>query len=177
MNQISTLTADQKDAIFATANAEVAKEIIRMAELRIQAQLTITIGANQRAATLCGIFATASLASVGAAAAVIQTTAQIGLFLAALTAATFLFSAAVCCVLAIWPADFNVVGNEPRNWLTKDTLRDPLPHTQCYESENYQVKLDANNKLIKKCASLFKAGAILGCASPLAAIGVWLILS
>jgi hypothetical protein len=123
MNQIVTAGEDQKDAMYKTAPENVVREIIRIAELQLQAQLTVTMAANQRAATLCGIFTTASVAALGGAAAAINTGGGKAIIAAAFVAAAMLFTASVLCVRALWPADFYIAGNQPKHWLSHPNTR------------------------------------------------------
>lgn len=156
------------------APAEVAKEIIRLAELQLQAMLTLTVGANQRAATLAGIFTTATVATLAAVAAAIDKKIGIDVVSGGIICAIFLFSGSICCVASLWPMDFHIAGSQPKNWLTTEVFHGSLSETLLYQAENYQERIEVNMRVNRVCGSFLKIGAALACAAPICGAIAWI---
>lgn len=159
---------------YSIVKIDVAKEIIRLSELKIQAQLQIGIAANQRSATLCGIFSTSTIAVMGAVFVYIDKNADNSIEIAGSCCSVMLFAAALCCLKALWPTSFATAGIEPKNWLYRDALLGSIEDTLLNEAENYQSKIESNRITNKKCAIWFKMGASIGCAAPIVSLLIWL---
>lgn len=160
-------------AAYKRAPIEVAQEIIRLSELRLQSMLTISIAADQRAATLAGIFTTGTVATLAALAAAVSSGMSAAIISGGVTCAIFLFVGSLFCVFALWPTDFHVAGINPQSWLNGETLFGSLSETLLYHAENYQKRIDENMGVNKRCAKRQKIGAALACAAPIIGTLVW----
>lgn len=104
---------------------DLAREIARQAELRLDAVMTLTNGAVVRATMLCGIFGTASV-GLGAAVLAYWGTehASLRLIISGTSTATLLFLAAIMAAFAGAPRDFWIAGGAPhelRTWAWRGT--------------------------------------------------------
>ncbi|NFV79289.1 hypothetical protein [Magnetospirillum aberrantis] len=158
------------------APVEVAQEIIRLSELHLQSMLTISIAADQRAATLAGIFTTGTVATLAAVAAAVSSGMGAAIIGGGVICALFLFVGSLFCVAALWPTNFHVAGIHPKSWLNGETLFGSRAETLLYHAQNYQERIDHNIGVNKRCSKLQKRGAALACAAPVVGVAVWVLL-
>lgn len=162
---------------FKGVSPDIAKEIIRLAELQLQAMVAMAAASNQRAATLLGIFSTASIASFGGFIASISGKQELATRATAVLAFVLLFSAATFCAAALWPADFYFPGQPPKSWFnTPGALTDPLPETQLHLAQDLDRRIFHNRKVLLACSHYIKVATLLACAVPPACALTWLCL-
>lgn len=152
----------EKDAL------ALAQVVLRQGELRLQAQMAVTLAANQRAITLAGILVAATTAAVGVGVA------QMGQPLGhgALAAAAMFITGAACCIRAAWPVRFRLVGNLPDNWWDDEVMSRPLADCLKKESDNYSGRIRENVRTINACANWLMAGVIAAALAPVAGLMV-----
>lgn len=142
---------------YASADPELLQEIVRQAEIRMQAQLQSALAADARAGLLSSLQAAASAGLfVAAAQADIKGSAEA----AAYISASLLALGALLAACALRPIDFGFVGNKPSNWIddiiaqeTKQTgLAGTAEHLDKYLRLNDQ-RMSTNARLVS--GSLF----------------------
>ena len=153
---------------------ELAREIARQGEVRLGALMTVAIGADTRATTLCGILG----ATCTAVAAAIFAYLAIGqankpqLIAAGVMVAALLFLGAIMAAIAASPRDYYVAGGRPqalRNWAWSGTewrdeasMLDASSQRYAKEIEADSRILDSNTKRIKWSLGLAAASLPLG---------------
>lgn len=103
------------DSPYAAASSEQLDEIIRLAEARLAAQLTLGLAADQRAMTMTSVYAAIDAALIGLFA-VLRGDSAVDLTSLALMITGF----GIATALAAWsarPVDWDIPGNEPMSWL------------------------------------------------------------
>ncbi len=141
-------------------------EVLRLGEATLTGTVQIAVAADQRATAMAGIFGAGFVALLAVAAAIATNERYTpSLFFAALTTATGLFVAAVCCAWAARPNDFFVGGYEPRH-IMKST--GDVVWMKRYACEDVQKRIDANARSLEKGAKLVIAGAVIAFLSPVA---------
>lgn len=156
---------------YTAASPEKLAEIIRLAEARLAAQLTLGVAADQRAMTLASFLIAADAAilavtSTSASATMVPLMVLLGGF-------------ALAAGLAVWsalPVAWEAPGGEPCNWLT-DLAGDNSCMSDCNaaRAEYYDDMLRWNDKRLKVGANWVRAAfaaALLSllCAALLAAV-------
>ncbi len=101
----------------ATLPPEVLAEVVREAEIMIQAQLTASMASDQRAYTFAGLVLAAATAALSGAVALVRATPP-DTELARIAAwyAGSMMAAGGLTIATAWPRRFCVPGNEPKNW-------------------------------------------------------------
>lgn len=153
---------------------ELAREIARQGDKRLDAILSIATAADLRATTLCGIFGAASV-GVGAAVLGTLTSAAPPAALIAAGAATgfFLFIASVLAALAGVPRNFFIAGGDP------DTLREWSWDKHQWRNETQMLDATAqrqaesiqkDRKILENGTAFIRWAIFFGLASPLAGV-------
>lgn len=158
------------------AQPGVIDAILREGNSFLGGQLTIATSADQRAAVLGGIFAASAAAIVGgllAAASVLGT----NLIWGGGVAAAFLLAGSALCLITGLPADFFLPGNQPENWYEDIDKGTVLDRANCDVAEDIQMRISANDKVLRRNARLFMGGALLGIVAPIAGAIAGLIAS
>lgn len=140
---------------FAAAPSDKLDEILRLAEARLAAQLTVGIAADQRAMTMTSILAAIDAALIGLFAALRSDRA---LDLTAL--ALLIVGFAVATALAAWsarPVAWEIPGNEPCQWLTDIQSGDSLHNGKASMAGFYDDMIAANEKQICSNSKQIKA--------------------
>lgn len=151
---------------FAVANPTVLAEIIRQAELRLQAQLQSALAADARAGVLASI--------QGAAAAGLMVVAMSGevsraAATAALSAGVCLAVGSVCCAFALRPVPFCIVGNYPSMWLP-DLAGESIIGAQAGTAAYYDEHLKKNEAQMASNNGLTRVGIFALVVSPMAGL-------
>jgi len=177
------------DLDWSRADPEMAKIILRQAELRLDAQLKIAIAADQRAmvsAGICAAFAAASATaaisnvSSGRTASISQpkpTVASTGNN--EITAAGLAIAATLLCAAAIFlrcakPTKFKVPGNEPAFWFEVRNHKN-LAVALGGECENYQVWIEQNNDALAKNAKRYWLAVKVAATAPVVGLLIFLL--
>lgn len=127
---------------FKGASAESVKEIIRQAELRLQAQLQAAIAADSRSNALAAIQAAAAAALVVyAGASDVKATPE----LAALVAAAFFSAGAMFAAWAARPIPFDFAGLNPSDWAQAIQTREPVDSARRAYANYLDDYLQANS--------------------------------
>ena len=66
---------------------------------------------------------------------------------------------------------FQVVGNEPRNWLSPAVAQNPLVDAIIGEAQNYQERIDSNKAVLRKQQKQLGWGVAIGFLAPI----VWIV--
>lgn len=151
----------------------MAKAILRQSEMYLATTVTLGIAADQRAATLVGIFSAFATAVAGGVAIELSSaTPKTALVAGGTIMSLMLASSAIMCVVSMMPAKMAIAGSEPKQWW--EVAGRPLKEVIGGETENYQKGIDTNIKLLKRNADWFSVGALLGCAAPF--VGFFFVL-
>jgi hypothetical protein len=161
------------------AGRGTATEIVRQAEILLEAQLTLAIAADDRATSLAGTFCVAGTAIVAGLITLVGThpamTDALPIILGGIASSGMFLWAALVCVRTTLPADFGLVGNEPKNWEEPVTESARLTWMLINQAENYQAHLEANDQTLHRNAKGFRRGALWGVAAPFAGLVIWLL--
>ena len=152
------------------ANPDVVREVLREAELTLNAQVVFGTSADQRASALGGIYtaaATAILAWIVATDVSTQVAAGGGV-----TAVIFLAAAAICIATAL-PTTFYVPGNAPEAWYDDVDAKTPLIGLLGEQAELDQKSISHNEASLARRGRGYKYGAILGVVAPVLGVFVW----
>jgi len=149
---------------------EVVKEVIRLAEKKLDAQLAIISALAQRSGALASILgagATAMFAAEVAMINLLRINISLTVVLIALVAPSIAYVGCIYCGLAAGTSKFQTAGNHPVAW--KDNRKnEELREALIGEIENYQAYLTYNDKVISKLARYLSRGLRYGVASPIA---------
>lgn len=140
---------------YAAADDSKLAEIIRLAEARLSAQLTLGVAADQRAMTLASFLATLD-AAVIALLAIADTHRRWALI--ALVAG-FGISAAIAAFSA-QPVAWDVPGNQPQNWLQDIVEGDSLHNGKAAMAEFYGDMITANDRALASNGNLLRAAFV-----------------
>jgi hypothetical protein len=160
-------------------DAELVREILREAELKLQAQLSLAIAADQRSSVMASFF---SVAAAAIAAGLItlasaEHSSDTGpIYAGGAISILLLIIGAALCIWAARPADFSVPGSEPDKWYDEVKLKRDLKVRLGEQAENCQEMIEENDKVLSTNARFFAAGAATGITSPLAGAIIWVIL-
>lgn len=157
----------------------VLAEVIREAELQVQAQLQTSTAADSRALTISGSCLTAATALFGAAAALSKgEPPDYALLVVAIALAISLFVAAGLAIHSARPIAFGFPGNEPESWLPihwRDGTGDgyALKRARIEQAMVLQENIEDNRKASKSNAALVRAGLLIAyCATLCAAAAI-----
>jgi hypothetical protein len=103
-------------------SADVLGEVVREAEIRVDAQLQAAIASDQRALAWSGFLITITLASMGAATALFQAGQMPSLALVVFAFAVLAAGCALVAMDAVRPSKFCFPGNLPSNWLPDEWI-------------------------------------------------------
>ncbi len=176
------MSAETEPASYKTTNIALLREIVASGEARLQAQLTVSLAADQRALVLAGFFSASIVALVsGAVALFLGESPQVFLgSIAFASAATLLWSLGFV-IYSARPTKWGYPGTRPKAWV-KDIASKKVEATRLAErladiernaALNAEI-LDANGKLVS--GALVVAATALGAAAALmTAHFVWLL--
>ena len=157
------------------AETKLAEVVLRQGELRLAAQLTIGLAADQRATSFAGIFFTiATAAAVGFFTLFSQAKPSWPLLAAAFAGAVCAGWAAYQCISVARPALFRVAGNLPNSWWDDGVEKKPLAQCLRKESANYQRRLEENSQRLSESANRLRVALRVGLSTPGAAFVAWL---
>ena len=153
---------------------KLGETVLRQGELRLQAQLQVALAADQRAVLLTTIFAGASTAVLGFAAAWFGSTpVMMELGFGALITGLAFFGAAWICGHAARPQPFGLVGAQPDKWWNDGVLTRPLSQCIRKESDNYQKRITHNRVALNRNATTLSRGLRLAFVSPIFGFLTW----
>jgi len=158
-----------------TANLDVLKEVVRLSEKYLDAQLSIIAALSQRAAAIAGMFGAGALAMVAVLVAVLNAQrpdATLLVFGIAMIPPIAMFAGCVCCALAASAGTFQPAGSDPISWKGNQAKED-LNEALVGQLDNYQGYITGNAAIITRHARHFRYGLMIGLTAPalLAAIG------
>lgn len=146
----------------------LAQTVLRQGELRLQAQLQVAIGADQRAMTMGAVFIAGAAACLGFAS-----DADLPGLIGALVAAAQLLSGAGLAIGAAWPTAFRLVGSRPNLWWTDGVEDKPLAAALEKESNNYAKYIAKNDDALDAAAQWLMWGAVVGASAPVVGAAAW----
>jgi hypothetical protein len=127
-------------------------EILRLAEARLSAQLTLGVAADQRAMTMASF-----LAALDAGVIAVWTALKLA---HSIPIALMVTGFAISALLAAWsaqPVHWCVVGNEPKNWIDDIAEGDTLHNGYAAMAEHYDSMIAKNDSAIADNARLMRA--------------------
>lgn len=156
---------------YAAADEALLREIVRQAEARLNEQGEVTRSAEQKAVQITAVLGTLAAAGFPIAAQAWESNYH-GLSVGAAVAGALCFVASLLAVAACFPEKFDVVGNDPANWLEDIAAKKPLTRTLAETAHNYDQALKRNRVRMVRRRFLLVAALILFClAAPAALIG------
>lgn len=155
----------------------VLREVVRLAEKCLDAQLMIISALAQRAGALAGVLGAGATAMLGAELLVLNALdvkLNLSAFGTALLAPMVLFAGCAYCGRAAGTSTFQTSGNFPSAWSGNVTEPD-LNEALVGELENYEKYINDNHRIIADHARYLRFGLLLGFASPivLAVVGAF----
>lgn len=144
---------------YAAASGEKLDEIVRLAELRLEAQLKLGIAADQRAMTMASILAAVDAALIGAAVLLVRDGGVIGWPLTLLIAGF-----AVAVGLLLWstmPCSWEVPGSEPGRWVGDIQSGDTLHDGRAAMADYYDDMLNDNHRQLIANANFMRAAFVV----------------
>jgi hypothetical protein len=141
---------------YSAASPDKLDEIMRLAELRLAAQLTLGVAADQRAMTMAAILAAVDAALLSAWAAL-----ETG---ASWTLPILILGFAVAAALTAWsalPRAWEVAGNEPRKWLSDIPSGDSLHNGKAAMVGHYDDMLADNERQLTASANGVRAAFVV----------------
>lgn len=152
-----------------SADEAMLREILREAEVYLDAQLTAAIAADQRAYAFSGMIAAASVLLVGASYALIEaaTPSPLLAWCSALIAVA-LFVAAWMAVISARSTDFEFAGNQPCQWANDIEAGQTLHESLAEQCEHYDSMATTNRNIMDANSKLFNAAVNIA----LGAVGV-----
>jgi len=158
-----------------TADLDILKEVIRLSEKYLDAQLSIIAALSQRAATIAGMFGAGSLAMVAVIVTVLNAqrpNATLLVYGVAMTPPSAMFAGCVLCALAASAGTFQPAGSDPQKW-KGNKAKKHLNEALVGQLNNYQNYITGNAAIIARHARNFRRGLVIGLTAPLllAAIG------
>lgn len=139
---------------YADAPPEKLAEIIRLAESRLQAQLTLGIAADQRAMTMATILTATAGVFIGFSAS----QKEVSVVLIVLIAGFAL--ASIFAVFAALPSAWHAPGNEPSQWLEDIPSGDTLHNGFAAMAGYYDNMIEANQRNLDSAAFLVRSAFI-----------------
>jgi hypothetical protein len=150
-----------------SADAALVEEIISEARIRLQAQLTAGIAADQRAMTFSGLLFAGVAVLVGLAFSKdYQTGHTLELLL---VAGGFLVAAALACWSAR-PVPWHQAGYAPSSYSEDIELGRNFAQTRSETAANYEQLLEDNEKTLQRNAKFMKASMLVAVVSAAAGI-------
>lgn len=140
-----------------TAPADVVDEIMREAELHLNAQLTAAIAADQRAHSFASYLAAAGAVTIGAAYSLhtASTPNHLLIVLAAL-AGVALLSAAAFALHSARPIDFEFAGNQPQMWASDLAVGKSLHDARAEMCAAYDGMIASNRAAMERNSRWFE---------------------
>ena len=158
------------------AEKDMAVRVVEEGHKYISGQLALATSADQRAAALAGVFATAATALMAAGIVLVaEKIGGIGAATAIFVSAGGFLTGAFLCIRALMPIGIYIPGSEPTSWREDLENGRSLEDALHEEAEFLQEKIDENRTDISRNARLFKWGALSGLAAPALGFGVWAI--
>jgi hypothetical protein len=152
---------------------DMARLILAQGEAHLRGQLQVAADADRRAMTFASIFVTMATAVLGATVAFYNVKSDKAALIGGIAAVLCGVAAAVLCVWTARPQGFHLPGNHPRLWWP--VRKNDLVATIGGETENYQDRIDYNDRVLSKNSTIFMIGAILGVTAPAVGTLAWFI--
>jgi hypothetical protein len=158
-----------------TADLDILKEVVRLSEKYLDAQLSIIAALSQRAAAITGMFGAGALAMVAVLVTVLNAQrpdATLLIYGLAMIPPAAMFVGCVYCALAASAGTFHPAGSDPLRW-KGNTAKKHLNEALVGQLNNYQSYITGNAAIIARHARHFQRGLIIGLTAPvlLAVIG------
>jgi hypothetical protein len=174
-NQIPN-DGEQRAPYWKGVKDERALFVLRQGELFLEAQLKISIAADQwamvTASVLTGFAAGLLVSSLNSFAQ----PDRVAVALASLEISCLLFLGAWCCLTAARPVPFGHSGSEPKVW-SNVLKNDDFPAAILGEAENYQDRITENEKMLRRNARWLRAGTYVAAAAPVVAFATFSLYS
>lgn len=144
-----------------SATSEYIDEIIRQAELRLEAQLSAALAADQRAMTFAGLLFAGIAVLMGGGGISISST----YFQPALIFCIGFALAAGCASWSARPAKWHYVGNFPASW--NDDLSEGISFAESRRetATHFQEMLELNERALTRASRWMRASMILAISS------------
>lgn len=139
---------------FDSADPELIEEVISQAQVRLQAQLTLGLAADQRAMTFAGMLFAAVAIIVTLATATSSGLGQTPELLP--MAIGFILAACLACWSAR-PVKWHSPGNFPSSWTEDVAAGRTHGETRAETASNYEALLKGNEKALGRAAGFMRA--------------------
>lgn len=166
------MTVETESSSYASDDTALLREIVASAEARLQAQLTASLAADQRALVLAGFLVAVIAALIsGATALLLQTPPQRFLGYVAMAASLGLFVSLALTVYTARPVKWAFPGTRPRAWI-KDLASDKTEPKRLAELAADAEKKAAENAAITDWHGRCLIAALLVAAATVFIAGV-----
>ncbi|PJK29957.1 hypothetical protein [Minwuia thermotolerans] len=146
---------------YSAASAEILREIIRQAEIKLQAQLQAALAADSRALGVAAAMATIAALLMGGAAAVFQSaTAPAALAWIGVWVAGILLFAGTLAVVSARAIGFDFPGSEPSAWEDDIGNASTLKQSLGDMADHYDTMIADNARRMKRAGWIFNASLI-----------------
>ena len=156
-----------------TIDEATAKEILRLAEIRLAATLTVGIAQDQRATNLTSFYGAAAIAIFGAAQSTLKLSDP-SLSLAGSITAGFLFLASIIAAMSAATSRFHLVGLDHRKSSKYRSF--PVAILMDRHAQNQDAQIEYNLSRQKKAGLLMNISILLGSLSAPSGAGLYFIL-
>jgi hypothetical protein len=153
------------DLDWTDVSGEMAERILKQGELFLESQLKIGLAADQRAMVSAGIFAAFSASLVAATTAFISQHLSIEAAGAGYASAAMLLIGSIVCARSARPQPFGHAGSQPKMWWDIRAQNDTAAAIGA-ESEDYQVRIEHNEKTLAANARNLVWGLRIGMSAP-----------
>lgn len=143
---------------YADAPKDKLDEIIRLAEVRLSAQLTLGVAADQRAMTFASFLAAVEGAVITGLVAV-KANHAVPVSLVVMVVG-FAF-AAVLALIAAQPVSWDIVGARPGSWVEDIKDKDPLHNGRAAMADYYDQMIFDNDMTLKGNADLLRSAIFI----------------
>lgn len=149
---------------------KMARTILEQGRAYLQAQLDISLASDRRAITIATVFTTVSTGVLGVT--ISQAGSNISLLSAGLAISLFMLIAAAHGFYAARSITFFAPGNHPSQWW--QYRRENLVRMIGGETENYQARIEHNERCLAANANVLQRGHRFAISAPATGFIVWL---
>lgn len=137
------------DALSNAKDIGTLKEVMRLGESFLAAQLQSALGADLRAMTFAAVLAAVIAAALGGLATLVASSVKLGFHIIPLIVfCVFMIFALRSAVHAARPTNFSFSGNSPANWTEDVDQNEDLKRSLAEQASFYAVGIDRNSKIL-----------------------------
>lgn len=153
----------------------MARLILHQGETFLSSQLQVATASDMRALTAASVLTAIGTAVIAATLVYWSEEKNLQLLLAGIACGVVTIIGAFFALWAARPIEFYFPGNHPKEWWDCRTC--DLPRAIGGESENYQIRIESNERCLAKNGFALIIGAAIAATAPLIGLIVWLLLT